>query len=397
MTDRANGERAGTVARGTPPEQHEESARAAKVLGHAEAKLGVIVQDIPLDAIEPDPAQPRRVFDEERLRSLAASIQKYGVLQEPGVVPVAGDGAGGGARFRLIWGERRWRASRLAGLTVLRCKVLPRAADSAVEQLRTKEKQWAENMEREGLSPIEEAIAIQDAADLERELRPDAVLGELVEKVGSERGLNGIVARNLVGLLKAPRSLQSAMMSRTIGREVGFELGRFWNKLLADNELRGDAKREIQYRNLVEAWARARGADLDAQAMARYAAETFQDPKVVKATCRKAEESQRAILERFDAIVARAQKESWTVGRAKAELAGWRRKAGGGEGEKHLPCFEHGGKGKIRLTVHLDRVRDPAATPEAVAEVLQVLRQVLEEIEAKRLSATAPERVVIGA
>jgi len=62
-------------------------------------------------------------------------------------------------------------------------------------------------------------------------------------------------------------------------------------KLLADNELRGDAKREIQYRNLVETWASARGLELDARTMTSYAAATFQDPKVVKETCRKAEES----------------------------------------------------------------------------------------------------------
>lgn len=381
MTDREGGNKAGTVARGAPVDEQHEAARAAKLLGHAEAELGVVVRDIPMDEIEPDPAQPRRVFDEEKLRSLAASIRKYGVLQEPGVVAVAGEGSTGAMRYRLIWGERRWRASRLAGLPVLRCKVLPRADGSAIDQLRTKEQQWAENMEREGLSPIEEAIAIQDAADLERKLRPDVAAGELVEKVGTERGLNGIVARNLVGLLRAPRSLQSAMMGQTIGREVGFELARFWNKLLADNQLRGDAKREIQYRNLVESWARARGAELDAQGMARYAAETFQDPKVVKATCRKAEESQRVVTERFDAVVARAQKESWTVGKAKAELAGWRRNAGAGEGEKYLPCFEHGGKGKTRLTVHLDRLRDPSsATDPRRAELVRVLRSLLDEI-----------------
>jgi hypothetical protein len=111
------------------------------------------LQDIPLDAIEPDAAQPRRIFDEEKLQSLAASIVKYGLLQELAVFAVAANAAGLPTRFRLIWGERRWRASRIAGLRVLRCKVLPRADDTAAEQLRTKEGQWAENMKREGLSP----------------------------------------------------------------------------------------------------------------------------------------------------------------------------------------------------------------------------------------------------
>lgn len=273
---------------------------------------------------------------------------------------------------------------------MLRCKVLPRADDSAVEQLRTKERQWAENMEREGLSPIEEAIAVQDAVDLERKLDPEATVGDLVEKIGAERGLNGIVARNLVGLLKAPRSLQSAVMGGSIGRELGFELTRFWNKLLADNALRGEAKREIQYRNLLEAWARARGAGVDGATMRRYAAETFQDLQVVKATCREAEESQRALAERFDAVVAKAQREGWTVARAKAELPACRRSGGKIPELRGLPCFEQGGKGNARLTVHLDRLRDPTlGTPEARAELLGVLRSLVAELETGRASFPA--------
>jgi ParB family chromosome partitioning protein len=380
-----NEEPAGAPAGVAAEERHEESARAARALGRAEAEVGVTVEDIPLDRIDPDPTQPRRLFDEERLRSLAESIRKYGVLQEPGVVPVAG-GDAGGPRYRLVWGERRWRASRVAGLVVLRCKVLPRNDQSTVEQLRAKEQQWAENMEREGLSPIEEAIAIQDAVDLERKLRPEAPLGELIERTGAARGLNGIVARNLVGLLKAPRSLQSGMMTGSIGREVGFELARFWNKLLADNELRGDAKREIQYRRVIEAWARERGAELDGQAMARYATETFQDPKIVKATCRKAEASQRAVLERFDVLVARAIKECWTVEKAKSELTALRAKEGARKA-KHLPCYEQARKG-TRLTVHLDRVRNPdLATPESLANLLGVLRDLTSEVESRRTAA----------
>src|ERR687887_513929 len=116
--------------------------RAAQLLGQAEQALGVVVKEIALDDIEPDPGQPRRVFDEEKLATLAASIRKYGLLQEPGVVAIAADAAGLPTRFRIIWGERRWRATRIAGLQTLRGKVLPRADDPAAEQLRTKENTW---------------------------------------------------------------------------------------------------------------------------------------------------------------------------------------------------------------------------------------------------------------
>jgi ParB family chromosome partitioning protein len=387
MSEQVSGSRVGNAGRAVP-DVPEASALAARALGSAEAALGVELREIALDDIEPDPAQPRRVFDEAKLQALAASIRKYGVLQEPGVVCISS--SGGARRYRLIWGERRWRASRIAGLPAIRCKVLPRPDESAVDQLRTKEQQWAENMEREGLSPIEEAIAIQDAAELERKLRPDVALGELIEKLGEERGLSGMVARNLVSLLKAPRSLQSALMSRSIGRELGFELCRLWNRLLDENEQRGEARREIKYRTLVEAWARARGGELDVAAMNRYAAETFQDPKVVKATCRKAEESQRAVLERFDAVVARAQKEGWTVAKARSELAEYRRSGRRSRGAKPATCFEHAGKGNARLTVHLDRVRDPAvATPEALETLLGVLRDLTGEVEKRRRASLA--------
>jgi ParB family chromosome partitioning protein len=363
-------------------ERQRDTERAAQLLDQVEAALGVVVQDIPLDAIEPDPAQPRRVFDEDKLQSLAASIKKYGLLQEPGVIAVAADAAGLPTRFRLIWGERRWRASRIAGLCVVRCKVLPRPDESAAEQLRTKEKQWAENMEREGLSPVEEAIAIQDAVDIERKLTPDVPAGEIVEKVGAQRGLNGMVARNLVALLKTPRCLQAAVMGHGVSREVGFELTRHWNRLVAEDEMRRSAKREIQFRDLVEAWATARGLELNAESMAKYAAESFQDPKVVKATCRKAEEAQQAVLERFAAVVERAQKQKWTVARAKTLLGERRSRAQTEPDLGLLPLFERTGKGKTRLTIYLDRVLDPArATEPSRSELLQLLHAIIREVE----------------
>ena len=344
------------------------------------------VREIALDAIEPDPAQPRRSFDEAKLQSLAASIAKYGLLQEPGVValPASAEGA---PRYRLVWGERRWRASRLAGLSTIPCKVLQAVDDSAVEHLRTKEKQWAENMEREGLSAVEEAMAIQDAVDVEGKLDGDRPVGDLVEKVGAARGLNGMVARNLVALLKTPRCLQSAVLARSIGREVAFELTRHWNKMLAEHELHGAAKREIQFRNLVEAWARSRGAELDAQTMAAYAAETFQDPKVVKATCLKAEDAQRKLVDRFTTVVERAQKEGWTVAKAREALRGRRRTA---RPARKLPCLERAGKDNARVTVHLDRLRAAAGTsPDSIAEALRVLREIVYEIEAAGAAGSA--------
>jgi len=190
------------------------------------------------------------------------------------------------------------------------------------------------------------------------------------------------VARNLVVLLKTPRCLQAAMMGHGMSREVGFELSRYWNRLVAEDERRRAAKREIQFRNLVEAWTASRGMELNAESMTKYAAETFQDPKVVKATCRKAEDAQRAVLERFTTLVERAQEERWTVARAKA-LLGEARSEGQPEPEVGcLPLFERTGKGQARLTVYLDRVRDRSlSTPDAHAELLATLKSLVCEIE----------------
>jgi len=114
--------------------------------------------------------------------------------------------------------------------------------------------------------------------------------------------------------------------------------------------------------------------------MAKYAAETYQDPKVVKAACRKAEECQRAVLERFKALVERAQKHDWTVAKTKAALAGRSRNE---DEEIPSPLFDQAGKAKTRLTIYLDRVRDPGqATPLARAELVSLLQSVIREIEA---------------
>lgn len=340
-----------------------------------------MVEEIQISAIEPDPAQPRRAFDEEKLRALADSIRRHGLLQEPGVVAVdAGDGAP--TRYRLVWGERRWRACALAGLTTVRCRVLPRGSDGAEHDLRLKDQQWAENMERENLSAIEEAIAVQEALEVARKLDPAAADGDLAEKVGAERGMNATLARQLVGLLKAPRSLQKAMLDRAIGREVGFELARYWNKLVAQDEEQWALRREILFRNLVLAWATSRGLELDASAMAKYAAETFQDTKVVKATCQKAEHAARMLVERFDAVVERARREKWTVSRAKTLLRESGRSAPK-EPSAVPPLFEQAGKGSsARLVVHLGRLRDPArAKDESLTDLFAVLGPLARDVE----------------
>ncbi len=106
-------------------------------------------QEIAIGDIDPNPDQPRRAFSEESIAQLAESIRDQGVLQPILVTPMAG------GRYRIVAGERRWRAAREAGLTAVPCIV--RELD-VVQQM---EIALIENLQREDLNPIEVAQGIQ--------------------------------------------------------------------------------------------------------------------------------------------------------------------------------------------------------------------------------------------
>jgi ParB family chromosome partitioning protein len=112
-----------------------------------EAAPGAVI-DVAIDAIAPNPQQPRKDFDDKALRDLSASLSQSGVLQ-PVVVRRLGSG------YQLIVGERRWRAAKLAGLT--RIPAVVREASDA----QSLELALVENLLREDLNPIEEAEGYQ--------------------------------------------------------------------------------------------------------------------------------------------------------------------------------------------------------------------------------------------
>lgn len=106
------------------------------------------VIELKINDISPNTEQPRKDFDEEKLNELAASIKENGVIQ-PIIVQKRDKG------YRIVAGERRWRASRLAGL-----KVIPAIVRDLSDQ-ETMEQALIENLQREDLNPIEEALAMQ--------------------------------------------------------------------------------------------------------------------------------------------------------------------------------------------------------------------------------------------
>ena len=117
--------------------------------GHEEADTGARFDELPLDVIEPNPRQPREVFDPEALAELVASILAVGVLQ-PVVVRELDPG-----RFQLIMGERRWRAAREAGLETIPAIIRETPDDALLRDA------LLENLHRQQLNALEEAAAYQ--------------------------------------------------------------------------------------------------------------------------------------------------------------------------------------------------------------------------------------------
>ena len=107
------------------------------------------IETLPLREIEPDPGQPRKTFDDETLAELSASIAEHGLLQPIAVRPRASGG------YLIVAGERRWRASRMAGLTEVPVIVKDVTDEQAMELA------LVENLQREDLNPIEAAQGIQ--------------------------------------------------------------------------------------------------------------------------------------------------------------------------------------------------------------------------------------------
>lgn len=149
------------------------------------------VQEIPVDAITPNPQQPRKDFDINALNELAGSLRKSGVIQ-PVVVRKVGPG------YQLIVGERRWRAAKLAGLTQIPAVV------REVSDAESLELALVENLLREDLNPIEEAEAYQ------RLLAEFAwTQEELAERVSKDRS----TISNALRLLKLPELIQNDLRS----------------------------------------------------------------------------------------------------------------------------------------------------------------------------------------
>lgn len=148
--------------------------------------VGPSQMSVSIDAIAPNPVQPRTVFQPERLEELAASIKANGIIQ-PLVVRRAGQS------YQIIAGERRWRAARLAGLMEVPI-VVQDVADRQMLELAL-----IENIQREDLNPIETAHAYE---------RLGRELGLSQEEIGHRTGKDRTSITNTIRLLRLPKEVQ---------------------------------------------------------------------------------------------------------------------------------------------------------------------------------------------
>ena len=150
---------------------------------------GDTAAEVPSDRLDPNPLQPRTVIDAVRLGELAASIQESGIVQ-----PILVRRVGG--RYQIIAGERRWRAAQKLGLATVPVTIRDVPDDRLLELA------LVENIQREDLSPLEEAVAFQR---LQEELK--LTQEEVARKVGRDRS----TVANAVRLLRLPREIRDLL------------------------------------------------------------------------------------------------------------------------------------------------------------------------------------------
>ena len=161
------------------------------------------IRNVPVERIDPNPEQPRLTFDQETLQELAASITEHGVLQPVLVRP------GATGRYQLVAGERRWRASKIAGLREIPALIEEIDDDTAMEIA------IIENLQREDLSPLDEALMYERmTSDHGYSVR------KLAQKLGKDKGY----IENRLRLADAPAEIKQLVSLRKDTLSHAYEL-----------------------------------------------------------------------------------------------------------------------------------------------------------------------------
>lgn len=153
------------------------------------------INEIPISQIEANPNQPRRDFDQESLQELAQSIREIGIVSPITLRQISDD------RFQIIAGERRWRASQIAGLQAIPAYIRTTNDENVMEMA------LVENIQREDLNAIEIALAYQHLLEN---------TGMTQEKVAERVGKSRAAVANHLRLLKLPAQVQMALQKKEI-------------------------------------------------------------------------------------------------------------------------------------------------------------------------------------
>jgi len=156
---------------------------------------------VPIQAIQPNPHQPRTYFDQTALDELADSIRELGLIQPLIVQKIAPENQVGDVQYQLITGERRWRAAQQAGLTEVDVIIKDATPQEMLELA------LVENIQRADLNPLEEAQAYKQLAD---------EFGLTQERIAERVGRSRVSVTNAMRLLRLPDEIKDGLVSGII-------------------------------------------------------------------------------------------------------------------------------------------------------------------------------------
>lgn len=228
----------------------------------AEGTKSLGVRHVPIDRIEPNPENPRLLFEESALEELASSITEHGVLQPILVRPMDHD------RYQLVAGERRWRAAKRAGLATIPALVEELDDEAALEIA------VIENLQREDLSPLEEATMY------EKMVRDHGYsIRKLAQKLGKDKGY----LENRLRLADAPDEIRALVSVRKDTLSHAYELMKVQDprkrKRLAAQVASGQLSL-VKLRERIEGRPR-RAADESPEAPASWGADEGPEQEVI--------------------------------------------------------------------------------------------------------------------
>jgi len=186
----------------------QESNAQPGIISLLAARTPTAVRELPLEKVVPNPSQPRMTWHEETLQELAASIKEHGVLQ-PILVRPSGD------QYEIIAGERRWRSSKIAGKETIPA-IVERFDDATALEIAL-----IENLQREDLSPLDEAVIYKKMTD---------ELGYSIRNLATKLSKDKGYVENRLRLAAAPDDVRDMVAQRYDTLSAAYELMKLENK-----------------------------------------------------------------------------------------------------------------------------------------------------------------------